>query len=379
MIAEYHLACVTRGSTVTSPILPGELKEHLPPLAGYLPPENHMGATDVQARDNWARTLRVAVWCHRLDMAVSDPNSSWSLIKARHQMGFLLAYFLGPRTAWKLTFEDVVAQVLRENCQRLDAQRNESATSLHRCNQRRALLHREIDVAAVAQELMANTPEGRELAVKLMALQTALGAVEEAMTAHEVLIEECRMQEDEARQAETFQEDSEEEALDEEMADDDERDNPEPSGPREEADKEVPIPPLEDVNPAPPEPQSDVITPEEDALLMQPVSLSGGPATRSHSPRSEAGMVSGGIGPVEHHLPKPDQTHGRRDSPVRLPFCGVSKPLVQDSFMSLGRLRYSDGVLCRFIWIEWEERSWMKNGRDEPEERGTQRQPLIFL
>ena len=47
MIAEYHLACVTRGSAVTSPILPGELEERLPPLAEYLPPEDRMGATDV--------------------------------------------------------------------------------------------------------------------------------------------------------------------------------------------------------------------------------------------------------------------------------------------------------------------------------------------
>ena len=58
MIAEYHLACVTRGSPVTSPILPGELEEHLPPLTGYLPPKDHTGATDVQVQDNWARTLR---------------------------------------------------------------------------------------------------------------------------------------------------------------------------------------------------------------------------------------------------------------------------------------------------------------------------------
>ena len=96
MVAEYHLACVTRGSPVTSPILPGELEERLPPLTSYLPPEDHTGATDVRVRDNWARTLHVAVWCHHLDMAVSDPNSSRSLIRARHQMGVLLAYFLGP-------------------------------------------------------------------------------------------------------------------------------------------------------------------------------------------------------------------------------------------------------------------------------------------
>ena len=47
MIAEYHMACVTQGSPVTSLILPGELEEHLPPLTGYAPPEDHTGITDV--------------------------------------------------------------------------------------------------------------------------------------------------------------------------------------------------------------------------------------------------------------------------------------------------------------------------------------------
>ena len=310
MIGEYHLACVTRGSPVTGPILPGELEEHLPPLADYLPPEDRTGTTDVRVRDNWAWTLHVAVWCHRLDMAVSDPNSSRSLIKARHQMGVLLAYSLGPGTAWRLTFEDVVAQVLQENRQQLDAHRDEAAASLRRCNRRWASLHREIDAAAMAEELTANTPEGRELAVKLTALQTALGAVEKAMTAHEASLEECRMQEEEARQAETFHEEPEEELLDEEM-DDDERDDLEPFGPRAEADEEDPPPPLEEANSAPPEPQNDVITPEEDALLMQPALLSGGPTAGSHSPRSEAGTVSGEL--AELSIASPSQTEPRGD------------------------------------------------------------------
>ena len=52
MITEYHMACMTRGSAVTSPILPRELVEHLPPLADYAPPEDQSGATDV-----WVRTI----------------------------------------------------------------------------------------------------------------------------------------------------------------------------------------------------------------------------------------------------------------------------------------------------------------------------------
>ena len=88
MIAEYHMACVTRGSPVTSLILPGELEEHLLPLGGYAPPEDRTGIIDVQVWDNWARTLRVAVWCHRLDMAVSD--SGQVLPPTREPLGLLL-------------------------------------------------------------------------------------------------------------------------------------------------------------------------------------------------------------------------------------------------------------------------------------------------
>ena len=78
----------------------------------------------------------MAIWCHRLDMAVSDPDSSKFLVRSCHQMGSLLAYFLGPGTAWRLTFEDVVAQVLRENQQLLDTKCDKVTTSLHNCSQR---------------------------------------------------------------------------------------------------------------------------------------------------------------------------------------------------------------------------------------------------
>ena len=57
MISEYHTACMTRGPLVTSPILPGELQDRLPPLADYASPEDRSGATDIRVRDHWARTL----------------------------------------------------------------------------------------------------------------------------------------------------------------------------------------------------------------------------------------------------------------------------------------------------------------------------------
>ena len=83
MILEYHMACMTRGPPVTSPIVPGELKDRLLPLTDYTPPEDQSGVTNVRVRDHWARTLQVVVWCHRLDMALSEePVSSGSLVRS---------------------------------------------------------------------------------------------------------------------------------------------------------------------------------------------------------------------------------------------------------------------------------------------------------
>ena len=116
MISKYHVACVTRGLPVTSPILPGIIEDKLPPLAGYAPPEDRSGVTDVQVKDHQAKTLRVAVWLHRLDMALSgEPVVSGLLVWARHSLGHLLTYFLAPGTAWGLRFEDMADQVLLEN------------------------------------------------------------------------------------------------------------------------------------------------------------------------------------------------------------------------------------------------------------------------
>ena len=82
------------------------------------------------------------------------------------------------------------------------------------------------------------------------------------------------MQEEEACQVETSPEEPEEESTDTEMADDEGRGDPEPSDLREEANTEAPTPPLEDAGPTPLVPGRDVVSPEEDALLMQPASQS---------------------------------------------------------------------------------------------------------
>ena len=63
MIAEYHLACATRGSTTTSPILPEALEQYLPPLVDYAR-LGSTGLTDVRVRNHKASSLHVGVWLH---------------------------------------------------------------------------------------------------------------------------------------------------------------------------------------------------------------------------------------------------------------------------------------------------------------------------
>ena len=133
--------------------------------------------------------------------------------------------------------------------------------------------------------MVADALSSRELEHRLSSLQTSLTAIERAITRYENIIEDCRMQEEEAHQEdEISHEHEEEEATEVEMVDDEERGGPEPSDPQGEAD-------TEDI--LPPDPTGDTVSPEEDAFLMQPASQSEDPTAGSHSPRSEAGTVLG--------------------------------------------------------------------------------------
>ena len=159
MISEYHMACMTRGSPVTSLILPGEIKDRLPPLTDYASPEDRSGTTDIRVRDHQARTLWVAVWFHRLDMALSEePTASGSLVRTQHGLGCLLAYFLGPRTAWELQFEDVITQVLKENQRHNEKKCTDAASSLWKCRNRQTKLRNEFDAVLQAMEVITDAP-----------------------------------------------------------------------------------------------------------------------------------------------------------------------------------------------------------------------------
>ena len=299
MIVEYHMACMTRGSAVTSPILPRELVERLPPLADYAPLKDQSGATDVWVRDHWARTLRVAVLCHQLGMALSkEPGSSRSLVRSQHCCGDLLVYFLGPRTAWELHFEDVVTQVLKENRRHVEMKRAKVATSLGSCNKCRTDLRAEFDATSEAMQVVTDSASGRELEHRLNFLQTSLTAIEWAITKYENILKDCRMQEEEACQEEViFQEQEEEEGdANAEKVEEGELGDGEPSGSQGGAGTED-APPLD--------PAGDAVSPEEDAFLMQQASQPVDPAAGSHSPRSEASTVSGEM--AELSLTSPSQ------------------------------------------------------------------------
>ena len=298
MIAEYHMACVTRGPPVTSPIVPRGLEEHLPPLADCALPEDRSGATDVRVRDHQARTLRVAVWCHHLDMALSEePASSRSLVRSRHRLSDLLAYFLSPGTALELQFEDVITQVLRENQGHAEKRCTKVATSLGKCNKWRSDLQVEFDATSEAMQVVNDAASGRELEHRLTSLQTSLTTIERDIMRYEDIRKDYRMQEEEAHQEEEiFNEQEEEDDADAEMAEEEECGDVEPSGPQGAAGTED-TPPLDLAG--------DAVSPEEDAFLMQQASQSVDPTTGSHSPRSEVGMVSGEM--AELSLTSPSQ------------------------------------------------------------------------
>ena len=226
-------------------------------------------------------------------MALSEePAASGSLVRARHSPGRLLAYFLAPGTTWSLQFEDVIDHVLRENRRHYERKHNESTSSLQKCRNRQTKLRGEFDAVSKAMEVLNDAPSRREMEQRLNTLQTSLNTVERSITKFENQIEDCRMleeevrriEEDEAHLEEEICQQEEEEIADVEMVEEEEHGDPESSGPCGEADTEGP-PSLVSAG--------DAISPEEDALLMQPAPQPEDPAAGSHSPRSKTSTVSG--------------------------------------------------------------------------------------
>ena len=135
-----------------------------------------------------------------------------------------------------------------------------------------------------AMQMVTDRASGRELEHRLNSLQTSLTAIEWAIVKYENILKDCRMQEEASQEEVTLPEQEEEGDTNAEMVEEGERGDGEPSGPQGAAETEEP-PPLV--------PAGDAVSPEEDAFLMQQASQPVDPAAGSHSPRSEAGTVSG--------------------------------------------------------------------------------------
>ena len=120
MISEYHLTCLSQGPSFISLVLPEAAKDLLPPLEEYRAGGDFQGTQDARVLER-AKTLRVAVWLHRLDMAATgDRKASYSLDTTKHGKGPLLEFLLAP-WASNLTFEEVVDQVLTKNWDKMES------------------------------------------------------------------------------------------------------------------------------------------------------------------------------------------------------------------------------------------------------------------
>ena len=96
MIAEYHLTVSTHQSSLRL-ILLHEAAPLLPPIKNYVPGVSFEGTRDVRVMDH-AVALQVAIWLHRLNMAMGgEALASESLEAGQHYQGPLLESFLTPR------------------------------------------------------------------------------------------------------------------------------------------------------------------------------------------------------------------------------------------------------------------------------------------
>ena len=120
MISEYHLTCLSQGPSYISPVLPEAATNLLPPMEEYMAGSNFQGTWDMRVLER-AKTLRVAVWLHRLDMATTgDGEASYSLEVAWHGRGPLVEFLLALQAS-NLMFEEVVDWVLVENQYRIES------------------------------------------------------------------------------------------------------------------------------------------------------------------------------------------------------------------------------------------------------------------
>ena len=182
----------------TSPIPSQEIEEKLPPLVDYTHPAG-TGITNVRVQDNKAKSLRVAVWLHQLDMSLSqEKDASRSLVPSRHTQGCLLGYFLAPGTS-NLSYGEVLAQVIEENHMELRRMQEHLTSSLQNCNTKRT---KYLDKLTNLSQKLDTTGFDRlrgDIEAKMSVVHTAISKIEATIERYMNQLEECRFREHEAQ------------------------------------------------------------------------------------------------------------------------------------------------------------------------------------
>ena len=120
MISEYHLTSLSQGFSYVSPVLLEAVKDLLPPIEKYMADSGFQGTQNLRVLEK-ARTLRVAVCLHHLDMATAgDGTTSYSLDATQHGRGPLLEFLLAPQAS-SLMFEEGIDRVLAENWYKVES------------------------------------------------------------------------------------------------------------------------------------------------------------------------------------------------------------------------------------------------------------------
>ena len=172
MITEYHLMSSARVLATLSLVLLEAAKLLLPAIKTYVSNVSFEGTQDVRVLDH-AKALRVAVWLHRLDMAVGgDQLASETLDASQHCLGCLLESFLIPATH-DLMFKEVVSRCLYKNWH--DAQHHLNDLVMHH-NQ----VHQELDDLLEAHKVASGSSRKRikkEIDLRCKDLESLKGCI----------------------------------------------------------------------------------------------------------------------------------------------------------------------------------------------------------
>ena len=200
MISEYHLTCLSQGSSCISPVLPEAAKDLLPPIEEYLADDSFHGTKDLRVQEK-AKTLWVAVWLHHLDMAATeDGTACLSLDVTRHGRGPLLEFLLAPMTS-SLMLEEVIQQVLDEN-------RYKTESSLENVQKLQAQLQRELEDLSQAHKVEPDKSSQKKIKRDMERRQKDIKGLEVTISHYESSLGRARVKPEETLASEDDPSDS---------------------------------------------------------------------------------------------------------------------------------------------------------------------------